>query len=78
MIEPSKGKERKREQLSEHAFRADLHIPIQRTFKQRTMTSQEKLRVLIVGSGGREHALAWKLEQSPRVEEIFVAPGELH
>lgn len=41
------------------------------------MTSQQKLRVLIVGSGGREHALAWKLEQSPRVEEIFVAPGEL-
>lgn len=41
------------------------------------MVSQEKLRVLIVGSGGREHALAWKLEQSSRVEEIFVAPGEL-
>ena len=34
------------------------------------------LRVLIVGSGGREHALAWKLEQSTRVEEIFIAPGE--
>lgn len=34
-----------------------------------------KLRVLIIGSGGREHALAWKLAQSPRVEQIFVAPG---
>lgn len=40
--------------------------------------AQEKLRVLVVGSGGREHALAWKLEQSPRVEEIFIAPGEWH
>jgi phosphoribosylamine---glycine ligase len=31
--------------------------------------------VLIVGSGGREHALAWKLAQSPRVARLFVAPG---
>ncbi len=33
------------------------------------------MRVLIVGSGGREHALAWKLAQSPKVQELFVAPG---
>lgn len=32
-------------------------------------------RVLLVGSGGREHALAWKLRQSPDVDEIIVAPG---
>lgn len=32
-------------------------------------------RVLIVGAGGREHALAWKLRQSPDVEHILVAPG---
>ena len=31
--------------------------------------------ILIVGSGGREHALAWKLKQSPRVDNIYVAPG---
>lgn len=31
--------------------------------------------VLIVGSGGREHALAWKINQSPRVDKVFVAPG---
>jgi len=32
-------------------------------------------KVLVIGSGGREHALAWKLAQSPRVEEVIVAPG---
>ncbi|QVK18446.1 phosphoribosylamine--glycine ligase [Mycoplasmatota bacterium] len=33
------------------------------------------MKVLIIGSGGREHALAWKLSQSDQVSEIFVAPG---
>ncbi len=33
------------------------------------------MRLLIVGGGGREHALAWKLQQSPAVEQIFCAPG---
>jgi phosphoribosylamine--glycine ligase len=33
------------------------------------------MNILIVGSGGREHALAWKIKQSPRVKKIFVAPG---
>ena len=33
------------------------------------------MNILIVGSGGREHALAWKLAQSPRANRIFVAPG---
>jgi len=33
------------------------------------------MKILVIGSGGREHALAWKLAQSPRVFKIFVAPG---
>lgn len=33
------------------------------------------LKVLLIGNGGREHALAWKLSQSPRVESIFAVPG---
>ena len=33
------------------------------------------MKVLVVGSGGREHALAWKLGQSPKVTKVFVAPG---
>jgi len=33
------------------------------------------MNVLIIGGGGREHALAWKAAQSPRVEKVFVAPG---
>lgn len=35
----------------------------------------QKLNVLLVGSGGREHALAWKLSQSPRIAKIYCAPG---
>jgi phosphoribosylamine--glycine ligase len=34
-----------------------------------------KKRILVTGSGGREHALAWKLAQSPEVEKIYAAPG---
>ena len=33
------------------------------------------MKILIVGSGGREHALAWKAAQSPKVIKVFVAPG---
>lgn len=33
------------------------------------------MKILLVGSGGREHAIAWKLAKSPKVEKIFVAPG---
>ena len=33
------------------------------------------MKVLMIGGGGREHALAWKLAQSRDVEQVFVAPG---
>ena len=33
------------------------------------------MKLLVIGSGGREHAIAWRLAQSPRVQKIFIAPG---
>ena len=33
------------------------------------------MKILIIGNGGREHALAWKCAQSPQVTEVLVAPG---
>ncbi len=33
------------------------------------------MKVLVIGSGGREHALVWKFRQSPRVTAVFCAPG---
>ena len=33
------------------------------------------MNVLIIGSGGREHAFAWKLAQSPKLDQLFIAPG---
>ncbi|HLE66363.1 MAG TPA: phosphoribosylamine--glycine ligase, partial [Burkholderiales bacterium] len=33
------------------------------------------MKLLVIGSGGREHALAWKLARSPRVQRVYVAPG---
>lgn len=33
------------------------------------------MKVMVIGGGGREHAIAWRIAQSPRVEQVFVAPG---
>ena len=39
------------------------------------MPEEEKMKILIVGAGGREHAITWKLSQNKDVEKIFIAPG---
>ncbi|MEO0920214.1 MAG: phosphoribosylamine--glycine ligase N-terminal domain-containing protein, partial [Pseudomonadota bacterium] len=33
------------------------------------------MNVLLIGNGGREHALAWKLHQSSKLDQFFIAPG---
>jgi len=38
-------------------------------------SSGDKMRVLVLGSGGREHALSWKIAQSSHLEELYIAPG---
>src|SRR5205814_8680915 len=40
-----------------------------------TRRSSDLMNILVIGGGGREHALVWKLKQSPRVEKIWCAPG---
>ncbi|EJX00001.1 phosphoribosylamine-glycine ligase, partial [gut metagenome] len=40
-----------------------------------TPRESKKMKLLVVGNGGREHALAWRLAQSDRVTKVFVAPG---
>src|SRR5437762_12330696 len=42
---------------------------------QRVVTEGLRMKILVLGGGGREHALVWKLKQSPRVEKIWCAPG---
>ena len=34
-----------------------------------------KMNILIIGSGGREHAMAWKIKQSSKLKQLFIAPG---
>ncbi len=49
-------------------------VPLQ-TNSKTVKEGNRKMKVLLLGSGGREHALAWKIAQSERVEKLYVAPG---
>ena len=44
-------------------------------YLQTKLEPMKKLRVLLLGGGGREHAIAWKIAQSELLDELFVAPG---
>src|SRR5215475_8068450 len=46
-----------------------------RCFKRRSVSYDRAVRVLVVGSGGREHALAWSLDRSDDLDELHAAPG---
>jgi phosphoribosylamine---glycine ligase len=54
--------------LTRQHLKPSQHLPM-------SLSAQKPHKVLVIGSGGREHALAWKLRQSPHVAQIFVAPG---
>jgi phosphoribosylamine--glycine ligase len=41
----------------------------------KTNTRERTLKILVIGGGGREHTLVWKIARSPRVEKVFAAPG---
>ena len=65
---------------------SDLHPAILAGYRDLTLLRYDfplvlardavQVTVLIVGSGGREHAIAWKVAQSPRLSQLFVAPGK--
>jgi phosphoribosylamine--glycine ligase len=52
-----------------------MHIPARLTISARSVYRCGYMKILVIGGGGREHALVWKLRQSPRVEKVWCAPG---
>jgi FlaA1/EpsC-like NDP-sugar epimerase len=54
-----------------------MGVSIRMRMRKQLLKNQPKIpmKILVVGSGGREHALAWKLAQSERVQIVYVAPG---
>src|ERR1700709_2146944 len=55
--------------------RDNPHSPALRPAPDHNVTKATRMNVLLLGSGGREHALAWKLAQSPRLTKLWAAPG---
>src|SRR6185295_13615689 len=45
------------------------------TYPRASAYCEAAMKILVIGGGGREHALAWKLRQSPQVQELWCAPG---
>ena len=52
-----------------------LYAPNMAWFEEETKMAEAKQKILVIGGGGREHALCWKIAQSPLVEKIYCAPG---
>jgi len=62
-------------ELRAEAYRLASETAAKRAELATATSGDEPFTVLVVGGGGREHALAWKLAQSPRASAVFVAPG---
>jgi phosphoribosylamine---glycine ligase len=58
-----------------HGDRVYLRFALVQVYTLDVQQAVPKMRVLVVGNGGREHALAWKLKQSPRLTRLWIAPG---
>src|SRR4051812_36871123 len=46
-----------------------------RITRRRFLYTQDSMKVLVIGGGGREHAIAWKLRQSSRISQLYCTPG---
>src|SRR5574337_377721 len=57
------------------AFEGDDAARMQKLLDMIEEPEQQLMKILVIGGGGREHALAWKLSQSPRTTKVYVAPG---
>ena len=58
--------------MEKFARRIELEVLTFARFVKKTM---KKLNVLLLGGGGREHAIAWKLAQSEQMNNLYIAPG---
>ena len=77
-FDPSPMRKRGMEPLASLALRALMGCDENGSFpptNSKCFPGIWQMNVLIVGNGGREHALAWKISQSPRADRVFVAPG---